>query len=164
MDNILLRSANTKDLQAILDLNEEAVQYTAPMDLERLESIFKASDLCCVAEVDGKVVAFFLALLEGKDYDGINYKWFLERYEKLLYIDRIAVSEKCKGHNIGTMLYEKAFEYARTNHLQMLAAEINIEPPNLTSLKFHKKFGFSEVGKLASDDNHKVVSLQVAYL
>ena len=164
MDTILLRSGNHEDFETILRLNEEEVQYTAPMDLELLENIFESSDFCHVAEINKKVVAFVLALREGTTYDSVNYKWFSEHYEKFLYVDRIVVSGEHKGKKIGSMLYEKTLEYGKTSGVLMVAAEINIEPPNLTSLKFHKKFGFSEVGQLSSDDKHKIVSLQVSTL
>ena len=163
MDTILLRSGNREDFETILRLNEEEVQYTAPMDLELLENIFESSDFCHVAEINKKVVAFVLALREGTTYDSVNYKWFSEHYEKFLYVDRIVVSGEHKGKKIGSMLYEKTLEYGKTSGVLMVA-EINIEPPNLTSLKFHKKFGFSEVGQLSSDDKHKIVSLQVSTL
>jgi predicted GNAT superfamily acetyltransferase len=43
-----------------------------------------------------------------------------------------------------------------------VTAEIDIEPPNPVSLKFHERFGFKEVGKQAVAGGKKIVSLQAA--
>ena len=46
------------------------------------------------------------------------------------------------------------------NRLHWLAAEVDIEPPNSVSLKFHERQNFIEVGRQMIDGG-KLVSLRV---
>jgi len=63
---------------------------------------------------------------------------------------------------LGKVLYEEVFRYAKESRVPIVTAEIDIQPPNPVSLKFHDKFGFAEVGRQEVYDGEKVVSLQVA--
>ena len=45
------------------------------------------------------------------------------------------------------------------NKTNLITCEVNIKPQNNTSLLFHKKMGFSEVGTQMSENNQKEVSL-----
>lgn len=164
MNKTIIRNAEEKDYDRILELNEESVHFLSPMDGAKLAKLAHESDLFLVAEVDGRVEAFVLALLENKAYDSVNYLWFSERYHHFLYIDRVVVSVDSHGKRLGSVLYETIFEQARKLTATCIAAEIDIVPPNPVSLKFHEKFGFKEVGKQSVYDGQKVVSLQIADL
>lgn len=157
-----IRDATEKDFESILKLNEEQVRFLSPLTYERLELIFKMSECCLVVEINESVEAFMLCLREGRAYDSIYYSWFCENYSEFLYIDRIVVSKLCVGIGIGKQLYEYIFKYADEIGVPSVFAEIDIVPPNLPSLNFHKSFGFSEVQKIESKDGHKVLSLQKA--
>ncbi len=161
---MILRKSETKDLARILELNEESVHFLSPMTMEKLERLRGQSEMLSVIEVDGIVEAFVLTIREGKDYDSVNYLWFSEHYDRFLYIDRVVVSVKMHGNGLGRKLYEAVFEHARQIGVPYVTAEIDINPPNPGSLKFHEKFGFKEVGKQSVSDGKKVVSLQVVEL
>jgi hypothetical protein len=113
-----------------------------------------------VVECDGTVEAFVLTIREGKDYDSLNYLWFLINFKKFLYIDRVVVSERMQGKGIGKLLYRSVFEHAKEIGVPYVTAEIDINPPNPRSLKFHEGFGFKEVGRQAVANGKKLVSLQ----
>lgn len=159
-DAIEIRPATVKDYKAILSLNEDLVHYLSPMDKVKLKHLHEQAELLWVALADGEVAAFLLALGQGKDYDSVNYTWFESRYDRFLYIDRVVVSTAHQGRGIGKKLYSTIRTYAKTLGYPVLTAEIDIEPPNLDSLEFHKAFGFSEVGRQSVADGKKVVSLQ----
>jgi len=89
-----IRKAENKDLKKILELNEESVHFLSPLTMEKLEHLVSQSELLEVVEVDGEVEAFVLTVIEGKDYDSVNYLWFAAHYERFLYIDRVVVSVK----------------------------------------------------------------------
>lgn len=161
---MILRKSENKDLPRILELNEESVHFLSPLTMEKLEKLSYQSEMLSVIEVDGVVEAFVLTIREGKDYDSVNYLWFSERYDKFLYIDRVVVSVKMHGKGLGRMLYQSVFEHAKQIDVPYVTAEIDINPPNPGSLKFHEKFGFKEVGKQSVSDGKKVVSLQVVVL
>ncbi len=157
-----VRSAEPKDFQEILRINEESVHFLSPMSRERLEHMFEEAELCKVATNEGQILAFCLAFREGADYDSVNYLWFASHYPNFLYVDRVVVDLKKQTAGLGSLLYEEVFQHARDTGVPLVAAEIDIEPPNPVSLKFHEKFGFKEVGRQEVAGGTKVVSLQIA--
>lgn len=159
-----IRPATPEDYEEILKLNEESVHFLSPLSKEKLIHLHQESEILKVVETDGKVEAFVLALREGKDYDSVNYAWFSKNYEKFLYIDRVVVSVKQQGSGLGKMLYEDVFKHVKSIDVPVVTAEIDIEPPNPVSLKFHEKFGFKEVGKQAVAGGKKIVSLQAVQI
>ena len=159
---ITLRDATPADHAAILALNLESEALLSPMDAARLIELEAMAALHRVAVEDGKVVAFLLAFREGADYDSPNYRWFAARYQRFLYVDRIAVSAACQGRGLGVKLYEDLFAHARRERIEHLACEYYIAPFNEASSRHHARFGFVEVGRQWVADGRKQVSLQVA--
>ncbi len=158
----LIKNGSESNFNDILDLNEELVHYLSHLDEELLKKLAGDSELFYVVEEEGKTIGFLLAFREGKGYKSPNYVWFCENYEKFLYIDRIVVSPKYQGMKIGELLYNAAFEHGKKLDISHVTAEIDIEPPNPGSLKFHEKFGFKEVGTLIVANGTKKVSLQAS--
>jgi predicted GNAT superfamily acetyltransferase len=159
-----VRSATPEDYEDILRLNEESVHFLSPLSKEKLAHLHRESEILKVVEADGHVEAFVLALREGKDYDSVNYTWFARNYDKFLYIDRVVVSLKQQSSGLGKLLYEEVFKHAESTGVPVVTAEIDIEPPNPVSLKFHERFGFKEVGRQPVASGKKIVSLQAAQL
>jgi predicted GNAT superfamily acetyltransferase len=108
------------------------------------------------------VVAFLLAFREGADYDSPNYRWFLSRYPRFLYVDRIAVASTQQGRGHGVALYEDLFAFAHAQGITRITCEYYVVPFNAASSRHHAKFGFREVGTQWVADGKKQVSLQVA--
>lgn len=161
MENMIIRRLEIKDYDRILELNDKSVHFLSPLTKDKLESIISQSEIMNVIEVDGCVEGFVLTLREDKDYDSINYLWFSNHYDHFLYIDRVVVSLKMNGKGLGNMLYQSVFNHARMIGIPYVTAEIDINPPNPRSLRFHEKFGFKEVGKQTVAKGKKMVSLQV---
>lgn len=164
MGEMTIRKLEMKDYHRVLELNNESVHFLSPLTNDKLESIISQSEMVNVIEVDGRVEAFVLTLKEGKEYDSVNYLWFSNHYDHFLYIDRVVVSLQMQGKGLGNILYESVFSHAKLIGVPYVAAEIDINPPNPESLKFHEKFGFAEVGKQTVAQGKKVVSLQVVEL
>ncbi len=161
--NVQIRSVADQDYAFILKLNEENVEVLSPMNEERLKKFVGAAELLLVAEVDGTLAAFLIALREGLDfYDSENYRWFSKQYERFLYVDRIVIDEPYRGMGLGRMLYQKIFNHAAATDVPSVTAEIDTIPYNETSLKFHEAMGFVEVGMQMIRGNSIQVSLQEA--
>jgi len=60
------------------------------------------------------------------------------------------------------VLYEAVFAHAARSQLPWVTCEYDIEPPNPASERFHRGFGFAEVGRQSVADGKKQVSLQAA--
>ncbi len=155
-----IRPATLEDYEQILKLNEESVHFLSPLTKERLTNLHQQSEILKVVEENGVVEAFVLAFREGKDYDSVNYIWFENNYDKFLYVDRVVVSARKQNSGLGKLLYEEVFKHAKLIDTPVVTAEIDIEPLNIISLKFHEKFGFKEVGKQSVAGGKKTVSLQ----
>jgi predicted GNAT superfamily acetyltransferase len=94
----------------------------------------------------GDVVAFVMAMTNGCTYDSANYRWFSDRVEHFLYIDRVVVSEAYRGLGIGRLLYAQVYAFALQAQLPIICAEIDLVPVNPASLRFHSKAGFAQIG------------------
>ena len=157
-----IRDASKMDFDRIVELNEAEVQQTSPMDRQRLIQLDRLSSLHKVAVVDGRVVAFLLAMREGAAYESDNYGWFAARYPRFVYIDRVVVAADFGGRGIGASLYRVLFDHARQHEVEHITCEYNIDPPNPASRAFHERFGFTEAGTQRVAGGTKQVSLQVA--
>ena len=157
----LIRQAHISDFPRILDINAAEEEKTSRIDLARITQLDRWSDYHRVALVDDEVVGFLLVMSETSDYDGENFRWFVERYSRFLYVDRIVIDRSAAGRGVGSALYLDLIQFAATQGCPLLCCEINVSPPNPVSHAFHAHFGFGEVGRSAEAGAPKVVSYQV---
>ena len=158
---LLIRQAKISDFSRILDINAAEEEKTSRIDLARITQLDSWSDYHRVAVVDDEVVGFLLVMSETSDYDGENFRWFVERYGRFLYIDRIVIDGSAARRGVGSALYGDLIQFAATQSWSTLCCEINVSPPNPVSHAFHAHFGFEEVGRSAEAGAPKVVSYQV---
>ena len=92
-----------KHLAEILKLNQDLVHFLSDLDMGSLTELGNMAEMFKVVEVDGKVAAFLIAVRENKPYASVNYKWFLDNYDKFLYVDRVVVSEDYQHMGIGRL-------------------------------------------------------------
>ena len=155
------RQAQISDFPRILDINAAEEEKTSRIDLASITQLDLWSDYHKVAVVDDEVVGFLLVMSEASDYDGENFRWFVERYSRFLYIDRIVIDGSAARRGVGSTLYRDLIQFAATQSWSTLCCEINVSPPNPVSHAFHAHFGFEEVGRSAEAGAPKVVSYQV---
>lgn len=147
------------DLDEVLELNERSTPHVGPADRERLAAILAESSLALTArDVDG-LAGFVLVLGPGAAYDSPNYRWFAERYDDFRYVDRIAVDPRRHRGGLGRRLYEAVFDHARRAGSPVVTCEVNLEPPNPVSQRFHTSLGFTEVGRQDTYGGTVVVQL-----
>lgn len=164
LGNVYIRDAREQDYAAILTYNAADVEMLSPLDdADALKRLVAHADAFWVAEVDGQVAGFLVAMREGSGYWSSNYSWFQERYDRFLYVDRIVVGQEFRGHGIARAFYTALTERAKTADAPRITAEIDIEPVyNAASMAFHASKGFAEVGQKPYGD--VTVSLQVLEL
>jgi predicted GNAT superfamily acetyltransferase len=161
---LLIRQAQVSDFPRILNINATEEDKTSRIDLARITQLDVWSDYHSVAVVDGEVIGFLLVMSETSEYDGDNFRWFVERYSRFLYVDRIVINRASARRGLGSALYRDLIQFAATRSWSTLCCEINVSPPNPVSHAFHAHFGFKEVGRSAAAGAQKVVSYQVAEL
>lgn len=157
-----IRPATSADLAAIFALNLESEHLLSPLDVPRLQQLDAMAAYHRVVCEGDSVVGFLLAFREGAGYDSPNYRWFAQHYPTFLYVDRIAIAASHQGRQLGRLLYEDLFAFARAQGIGTVACEFYVEPLNEASQRFHARFGFREVGTQWVADGRKKVSLQVA--
>ncbi len=159
---VTFRPAQLADLPSVLVINQANVPEVGPTTLERLEAFLAMAELFEVAVgADDHPVAFVIVLAEGCDYDSPNYAWFVERHERFLYVDRIAVDAGHRHRGIARRLYDDAVAQLRRTGRHLLCAEVNVEPRNDISLAFHHGYGFVARAEVADP---RYPALRVAML
>jgi predicted GNAT superfamily acetyltransferase len=152
----LLRPITPADHAAVLAWNETHVELLAPLDEPRLIELAAEADTAAVIAYEGRDVGFVLTFAAGAGIEGPNFRWFSERHEAFLYLDRIVVDSSARRTGVASRVYAE-LESRAAELGPVLCLEVNIEPPNEPSLAFHQARGFVEVGQ--QDANGHVVSL-----
>ena len=161
---LLIRHAQAADFSRILHINATEEEKTSRIDLARIAQLDGWSDYHRVAVLEDQVVGFLLVMSDASDYDGDNFRWFVERYNRFLYVDRIVIDRTAARSGIGSALYGDLIEFGATQGYSTLCCEINVLPPNPVSHAFHARFGFKEVGRSAEAGASKIVSYHLAAL
>lgn len=140
-------------------LNEAAVPAMNAVDVAFFEEMAPGAAAFLVAEREGTIVGFLLALPPGVPYESANYHWFSSRYDDFVYIDRVAVAAAERGAGVGRALYDAL---AAVVGDRRLCCEVNLRPPNPRSLAFHVRLGFRVVGEQDTEGGAKRVALLVS--
>lgn len=149
----VIRDLRTDDLERVLEINQANVPEVGSIDLDRLRFLVDESAFSLVVDTPGndidEVAGFCIVLPQGSSYDSVNYRWFMERYDDALYLDRVAFDASAQGQGLGSALYAEV--HGRLTEMgASLTLEVNLDPPNEPSLAFHRKHGYVEVGRQMS--------------
>lgn len=158
-----LEDAVEADLPAILTLNQSSQPHVSSLTLDALHQLWEWSDYFRVIRDGATLAGFLLALREGLPYASLNYRWFVQRYSKFVYIDRVAIAESHHRRGLGARLYEDLHQFAALR-APVVACEVNTRPVNEVSLAFHQRMGYRPVGSQDTEAGAKTVSLMIRTL
>ena len=144
----------------IIKLNSENMPAVGGLDEKSFNRFLKCSDYFKLLKYDNQFIGFMIGVLPNRLYNSINYKWFEKKYKSFIYIDRIVLSFSYQNKGFGTLFYDD-LKNCFKNSCDAMACEVNIIPKNYISMKFHKKYGFKEVGKQRTENGKKLVSMQL---
>lgn len=139
----------------MLDINQANTPALGDETLETMAQLLHWSSVALGCDVDGELAGFCLVMAPGLPYASSNYRWFSERYTDFAYLDRVALRADHQGCGFGTALYA---EVERRIAAKLFALEVNLDPPNEGSIRFHSRLGFVEVGQQITPSG-KLVSL-----
>ncbi len=148
---IEIRPLAHSESKMIWSINEEGLPGTGKVSEEEINTLLDFSSYAIGAYVEGSLAGFVICLPPNTEYGSLNYAWFNQRYDDFLYVDRIAVSIEYQSQNIGSTLYEHVKKQAEEIDAPV-TAEVNIQPPNPGSMRFHDRHGFQQVGVLEHDE------------
>jgi len=135
------------DAKSVWMINEQGLPGTGKVSVDEIQHLISISKVALGVFEQEDLVGFIICLSPNVDYDSLNYAWFNERYEEFFYIDRIAVSTSERNKGIGSYLYRELIELSNQKRIP-IAAEVNLKPLNVGSMRFHFGFNFSEIGIL----------------
>lgn len=154
-----LRPVADADLDALVALNAASVPAVSAADDAHMRRLVSGASPAWVVERDGELTAFVLLFRPGADYESPNYRWFSERYPDFLYVDRVVVAASERGGGLGTALYDAVADEAVRVGAPVVAAEVNLDPPNPGSSRFHRRCGFEQVGTQRLGESYEVEML-----
>ena len=150
--SITIRDVQEHELDAILAMNNAAGSGILPMNQAQIRYFWQNADYFRVAETGDCLVGFLIAMTRDADYESSNFRWFKERYDAFVYIDRIVIAKGQRSAGIGRLFYADVQSFAETR-APALVAEVFMEESTHPALLFHGSFGFHEVGQHQMPDS-----------
>lgn len=152
---LVLRDVREHELDQVLALNNAAGPSILPIDSTRLKHLFGIASYFRVAEIDGHLGGFLIALSPDAEYDSLNFQWFKRHHAEFVYIDRIVVARAYRGHGLGRIFYADVTSYAEVRSPR-LCCEVFLDPRDDVSVLFHGTYGFREEGQQTLPSGHRV--------
>jgi uncharacterized protein len=146
------------NIESMLALNALHEVETSPLDAPSLHHMLNQAFY--VEAENGARDGFLISFDQDADYASDNFRWFQDRFEEFVYVDRIIVAPSARGRGLARTFYENLFAAAKAAGHKRVTCEINIEPPNPTSMLFHRALGFIEIGQGHFAKSGKIVSYQ----
>lgn len=160
MSGVTLRDATAADHAAVLALNNAATPHVNALSADDLTWLAEQAKHFRLAEDAEGLAGFVLCLPAGCGYWSGNYQWFADRYDDFLYLDRVVVAARSRRSGVGRMLYDDVHASAR-GRWPRVALEVNLRPPNPTSVAFHAALGYQPVGIREYDEGSKAVQMYI---
>lgn len=147
---VTLRPIGPADREQVLRINADHVELLSPLDDERLTLLQQLAHRVDVIDVDGAFGGFVVTVGPGSSYDSDNYRWHAERFgSDFYYLDRVVVAPGFRRSGAARVVYDE-LEGLAAPHGRMVL-EVNVDPPNVPSLRFHEGRGYVEVGRFGPD-------------
>ena len=145
-------------LEKLYLLNQDNTPEVGSLEsIEELSNLIEMSSINFFILENDEIIGFVICFRENAKYQSLNYKFFCEREDKFIYIDRVVINKKYRRKGSGTYLYNHSFNLAKLENIP-ICCEVNTEPRNEISLNFHSKNKFKKVG------DHNFIDHSVVYL
>ena len=158
----IVRNIVSTDVTRVLEINNANTPGVSELTLSELETdINNCLHALAIENEQGEVCAFCITFAPDAPHVGVNHQWFAERYKSFVYLDRIAIDSNHQNRGLGALLYQTVEQRMLDSaEHSLLCCEVNLEPPNPGSLRFHKRIGFSECGVETTGPGYVVTYLQ----
>lgn len=156
--NCIIRDVLPSDLDEILNLNEEVVPAVNSVPLDMMQWFAEHAFYFRVAVIDDRLAAFLIGMRPGTRYASPNYRWFCDHYDDFAYVDRIAVASHARRLGLASKMYDD-FRASVPDTVSVMTCEVNIKPPNESSMRFHERYGFEQIDTQSTEGGSKEVAL-----
>jgi len=146
------------DLEEVWRLNEDSVPHVSRIDSAQMEWFASTAHYFRIVRHEEQLAGFLIGLRPGLPYASPNYRWFSENYTDFGYVDRVAVSEAARRMGIASRLYQD-FAASLRGKVDVMTCEVNIRPPNESSMRYHEQQGFIRVATQETEGGKKEVAL-----
>ncbi|MGB5256348.1 MAG: GNAT family N-acetyltransferase [Woeseiaceae bacterium] len=155
---MFIKDVSDNDLDAVWSLNEASVPHVSQIDRTEVRWFADNAHYFRVARIDDSLAGFLIGLRPGLSYQSLNYLWFVERYRDFAYVDRVAVARSARRMGVASHLYDDFAAVVGTD-AGVMTCEVNLQPPNESSMEYHRKYGFVQVGTQQTEGGNKEVAL-----
>ena len=153
-----IEKVNARDFVELLQLNEDSLPHVSKICLNDVQWFADNASYFRVVRLKQRLAGFLIGLRPGTSYASPNYRWFCDHYDDFAYVDRVAIAAWAQRRGIAAALY---IDFAESlSSVTVMTCEVNIQPPNEGSMRFHQQQGFNRVGSQLLDGGKK----EVAYL
>lgn len=160
MNTLMLHDLTAHYISDVIKINVAGQPGVCALSLEQIEEHLAHARFFKVVMLSGECIAYVIAYDYQQLYDGDEFNWFKNNIgQPFLYIDQIAIAPTHQGQGWGGQIYDLLKELAANLHYKHLTCEVNLEPPNPISLKFHHQNGFITQGELVAGDGRRVALL-----
>jgi hypothetical protein len=158
----IVRDIVSADVTRVLEINNANTPGVSELTMIELATDLKNSLHALVIDNEhGEVCAFCITFDPNAPDAGSNHQWFAERYKSFVYLDRIAIDSSHQNRGLGALLYQSVeLHMLNSAEHSLLCCEVNLDPPNPGSLRFHERIGFTEVGQHSPQQGYLVSLLQ----
>jgi uncharacterized protein len=150
----MITNFSSADTRWVLALSAQNEVETGYLDEAKLAKMVADSFRTWVAPPN---LGYLVTFAPDASYDSPNFIWFVNRATKFIYVDRIVVAAHARGQGIAQAFYKDLFVAAEQAGFEEVTCEVNSDPPNPVSDKFHAALGFLPVGS-ATLSNGKTVT------
>ena len=140
-------------IEDIYSINQDNVPEVGSLNsLDQQQKLLSISSYHSILLKDNELIGFAICFRESRPYWSENYKYFENKLDRFLYVDRIAIRSEYRRQGHAKRMYEDIFNFANQDDLTV-TAEVNTKPANQGSIRFHEYMGFMEVGVRSFDDH-----------
>lgn len=144
------------DPEILIEINNSALPYVNTLDRGRAEWLLRHAIRSWLARLEERPAGVLVLLEAGCRFESDYFRWFTERYENFLYIDRVIVADWARQRGVASELY-RVVEGVAEEGGWAIATEVYSQPPNTASLNFHRSLGYQPVGEQVSLNEGKTV-------
>lgn len=150
------------DHAAVLAINAASWPAVSRLTQVEIDTLLTYGGSHWVAEDSdaARVVGYLLSYPSESIYNDEEIRAFRAHItERFIYICQVALVPEWQRRGVGRALYDAVYREARRDGRPLICTEVNIDPPNDPSLRFHLGQSFQPLAELEVSSGFRVLML-----